>query len=131
MLASRTLTVSIARSFAEAYTAASPPEAFPKWAAGLSSALHREGNDWVAETPTGRAVIRFSPPNPYGVLDHHVVLPGLPEIYVPLRMIANGAGTDVVFTLFRQPSMDDAAFEHDAELVRKDLAALKRFLEAG
>jgi hypothetical protein len=36
----------------------------------------------------------------------------------------------VLFTLLRQPDMDDAMFERDAELVRRDLQSLKRVLRA-
>ena len=96
----------------------------------MSSSLHREGDEWIAQAPQGEARVRFSDPNPYGVLDHWVDLPDTPEIYIPLRMVANGDGTEVVFTLFRLPDMDDAAFEADAGMVRKDLAALKAWLES-
>lgn len=57
------------------------------------------------------------------------MLPTKPVIYIPLRMIENGNGTQVMFTLFRQPGMDDMNFDQDAAMVRKDLSALKRLLE--
>ena len=43
--------------------------------------------------------------------------------------VANGDGAEVTLTLFRLPSMDDAAFEADAAAVEKDLGALKTLLE--
>ena len=128
-LTARSLDIMINCPFSEAYNFAHRPENFPKWAAGLSSSLHRDGETWRASTPAGEATIRFSPHNDYGVLDHWVTLPGKPVVYIPLRMIANGAATEVVFTLFRQPDMDDAAFERDAATVVKDLDALKAVLE--
>jgi hypothetical protein len=57
------------------------------------------------------------------------VLPGKPEIYIPLRMIPNGGGIELIFTLFRQPDMDDAAWDRDEALVREDLERLKQRLE--
>ena len=51
------------------------------------------------------------------------------EIYIPLRVIANGTGAEVMLTLFRLPEMTDAVFARDAEWVAKDLAALKALLE--
>lgn len=84
---------------------------------------------WVANTPEGKATVRFTPPNLYGVLDHWVSLPAGQEIYIPLRVIANDEACEVGLTLFRLSEMDDAAFERDAETVRKDLAVLKRLLE--
>jgi hypothetical protein len=62
---------------------------------------------------------------------HRAVQPAqyFPEIYIPLRLVANGEGTEVVFLLFRQPGMSDEDFFADAAMVTKDLKALKRLLE--
>jgi len=102
----------------------------PQWAAGLSESLHETDRGWVARTPPGEALVRFSPYNDFGILDHRVTLPDGKDISIPLRMIANGGATDVIFTLFRQPGMDDVAFENDAAMVRKDLETLKALLES-
>ncbi|MET0371493.1 MAG: SRPBCC family protein [Sphingobium sp.] len=128
-LAAQTISITIDRPFEQAYAFAREPENFPKWAAGMSSSLHREGDIWVADAPQGRATVRFSEPNDYGVLDHWVLLDGKPEITIPLRMIANGDGTEVMLTLFTQPDMDEADVARDAAMVRKDLATLKALLE--
>lgn len=129
VLETRIIDIVVDRPMDEAYAFASRPENFPEWAAGMSSSLQREGDRWLAETPLGQATVRFSPPNAFGVLDHWVMLPGKPVIYIPLRMIENGNGTQVMLTLFRQPGMDDMNFDQDAAMVRKDLSALKRLLE--
>ena len=125
----RILRITVQVSLTEAYAYAQRPENFPNWAAGLSSAMRRTEEGWVADTPAGEATVRFSEPNPYGVLDHWVSLGGKPEVYVPLRMIANGDGTEVELVLFRQAEMSDADFERDAKLVEQDLASLKQVLE--
>ena len=125
----RALTVQINRSAAEAYEFLSLPENFPKWASGLGAPLRRNGEDWVVETPDGQATVRFSEPNSYGVLDHQVRLPRGRAVYVPLRVVTNGAGCDLVLTLFRRPEMTDAQFAADAEWVMRDLEAAKRLLE--
>jgi hypothetical protein len=74
--------------------------------------------------------IRFSPPNDFGIADHWVRMPDGNVVYVPLRVVRNGAGTTVSLTLFQQPNMDDAQFEADAEWVQRDLVKLKTVLEA-
>lgn len=125
----RHLGISIAAPFARAYAFARQPDNFPRWAAGLSTALHHDGDHWVADTPQGQAVVLFTPPNDFGILDHHVRIAGQEDIYIPLRMIAHGTGTEVIFTLLRQPDMDDAAFEADAQAVIADLHRLKALLE--
>ncbi|ASC78518.1 SRPBCC family protein [Serratia sp. PGPR-27] len=129
MLSAQTLHVAINRPCDEVYAFLSRPENFPLWAKGLTNSLRREGEDWMAETPQGRIRIRFSAPNAFGVLDHWVTLPDGGVVYVPLRALANRQGAEVIFTLFRQPDMDDALFARDVGLVNADLQALKRLLE--
>lgn len=125
----RRLSVAIHRSAAEAYAFLSMPENFPKWASGLAGALSRVGEDWIAETPEGRATVRFSEPNSYGVLDHAVTLPRGVTVYVPLRVVPKEQGCELVLTLFRQPGMSDDRFAADAQWVMRDLNAAKRILE--
>jgi hypothetical protein len=122
------LSVSIDKDFAAAYTFLAQPENFAHWASGLGT-LHRENERWITETPEGRMVVRFSPHNPYGVLDHWVTPPEGADIYIPLRLIANGSGCELILTLLRQPDMDDARFAADADWVRRDLLKAKRVLE--
>jgi hypothetical protein len=126
----RTLRVRIDRPAAEAYEFLSLPENFAKWASGLGSSLRQVGGDWVAETPEGPATVRFSERNAYGVLDHSVRLPRGGSVYVPLRVVAQGEGCELVLTVFRQPDMSDEKFAADAEWVMRDLHAAKRLLEA-
>lgn len=125
----RHLGVSIAVPLERAYAFAHRPDNFPLWAAGLSSALHHDGEHWVADTPQGPAVVLFTPPNDFGILDHHVRIAGQADIHIPLRMIAHGDDTEVIFTLLRQPDMNDAAFDADARAVMMDLNRLKALLE--
>jgi hypothetical protein len=126
---SRTLSVSINRSAAEAYEFLSVPENFPKWASGLGTSLRKAGDDWIVETPEGPATVCFFERNSYGVLDHAVRPPVGPSTYVPLRVVPRGEHCDLVLTLFRQPGMSDEKFAADAEWVMRDLNAAKRLLE--
>jgi len=126
----RAVTVSIARSAAEVYAFAHPPQAFPKWAAGLGAGLTRDGERWIAHGPDGDVQVRFTPENAHGVLDHWVTLADGTEISIPLRVVANGEGAEVTLILFRLPGMDDAAFGRDEAMVAKDLVTLKELLES-
>lgn len=78
----------------------------------------------------GKVAVAFVPRNEYGVLDHDVTLPSGEVVYNPMRVIADGAGCEVVFTLRRRPEMSDEELARDAETVAADLAELKRTLEA-
>lgn len=72
---------------------------------------------------------RFSDANEFGVLDHFVSpVEGL-EFLVPMRVVPNGAGSEVLFTLFQTPEMTDEKFHEDAALVQRDIETLKAVLE--
>ena len=129
-LESRTISVSIRREWRAAYDFAHRPENFARWASGAAQSLCREGADWVADGPDGRAILRFAERNDFGVLDHTVILASGAQIHVPVRVVANGSGCEVLFTLFRQPDMTDAVLARDVAWVAKDLAALKALLES-
>jgi hypothetical protein len=73
--------------------------------------------------------VRFAPENPFGVMDHTVTLPDGTVVENALRVVPNGDGTEIMFTLLRQPGTDDQAFEADAAHIRKDLESLKAILE--
>ncbi len=77
----------------------------------------------------GRVRVRFVELNPFGVADHDVTLPDGTTVTNPLRVLRNGEGCEVVFTLFHREGVANADFQKDAELVREDLARLKRLLE--
>ncbi|MGO4447492.1 SRPBCC family protein [Phyllobacterium sp. TAF24] len=126
---SRTLQVSIERDWHAAYDFTSNPLNLPKWASGLATGLQKFGDEWLADGPTGKLRIRFSPPNDYGVLDHWVVTETGEEVYAPMRVIPNNDGCEVSFTLFRMPDMSDGKFAEDAAWVLRDLKALKAVLE--
>jgi hypothetical protein len=124
----RHLSIPIAQSADVAYAFLSNPASFAQWASGLGE-LRQVNGAWVAQTPEGPMPVRFSGANPYGILDHWVSPKEGPEIHIPMRVIANGAGCELVFTLFRQPGMDDEKFAADAEWVMRDLDKAKRILE--
>jgi hypothetical protein len=131
MLPARTLSISVARDWRALYEAIWRPESFPTWASGLAQAqLCQEGERWIAQGPEGPIRIRFSAHNAYGVMDHWVETESGESVHIPLRIIENGNGAEVLLSLFRQPNMDDERFENDAEWVRRDLEKLKHLAES-
>ncbi|MFJ5837026.1 SRPBCC family protein [Streptomyces shenzhenensis] len=127
---SRHLSTYVDRFVADVYAYASDPAKLPAWALGLGGSIERIDGQWVAQSaPMGRVVVAFVPANDLGVLDHDVTLPSGETVYNPLRVIADGAGSEVVFTLRRRPGMTDAEFQRDADMVVADLARLKEVLE--
>ncbi|MGN6104302.1 MAG: SRPBCC family protein [Kofleriaceae bacterium] len=125
----RHVSIAIARPPAEVYAYAREPSNLPRWAAGLSGAIEHIDGEWIADSPMGKVKVRFVDENPFGVLDHVVVLPSGQAVYNPMRVVANAEGSEVIFTLFRRPEVSDAELAADAAAVARDLAALKALLE--
>ncbi len=123
------ISISIERDSAAVYDFASRPETFPRWASGLATSIEAEGDHWVAATSEGPVQVRFTPRNEYGILDHHVTMPGGVDVYVPMRVVENGAGSEVIFTLFRTSGMSDETLARDISWVENDLQTLKTLLE--
>jgi hypothetical protein len=129
MMNSRTLNVQIDRPSAEVYEFASNPQNLPKWVKSFCLSVKKSGDEWQLETPTGFVAIEFVTANEFGVLDHVVTLPDGQSILNPMRVVANGEGCEVMFTLFQLQGMSDAQFEKDAGMVEADLRTLKNVLE--
>lgn len=126
---SRHISTHIDRLAQEVYDYASNPSHLPEWAPGLGSSVEKVDGQWIVESPIGRVVVAFAARNEFGVLDHDVTLPSGETFYNPMRVIVDGAGCEVVFTLRRQPGMSDEDFERDADAVLADLVTLKRVVE--
>jgi len=129
MLESRTISISVAVPADAVYAFASKPENLPRWATGLGTSVQRVAGEWFTETPQGRVKFRFAETNPFGILDHYIT-PAEAEVYVPMRVVPNREGSEILFTLFRQPGVSDAGFQRDIAWVHRDLNRLKEVLEA-
>ena len=130
MLPARTYSISIRQEWRALYERIWRPEFFPRWAAGLAeSDLRPDGEAWIAAGSDGPIRILFTPHNAFGVMDHRVDPGDGNPIEVPLRVVRNGDGAEVVLTLYRQAGMDDARFSADAKLIMRDLRALKTLVE--
>ncbi len=130
MLEAKVVTCSVRRNARDLYEMLWRPESFARWASGLSSAsLEGDDRGWKAQGPEGPIRITFTEHNGFGVMDHWVDLGEGHIIYVPLRIIPNEDGSEVMLTLFRQPDMSTEKFAQDEAWVRRDFAVLKAFAE--
>jgi len=129
LLKSRTLSVSINCDPGRVYEFVSKPENLPKWAKMFCRSIKKSNGKWIAETPQGPVKVRFTGKNNFGVLDHYVNPgPGV-EVFVPMRVVPNGSGSEVFLTLFQTAGMSDERFAEDIRWVEQDLKTLKRILE--
>ena len=130
VLPARTFSISVRQDWQTVYTLIWPPEMFGRWAAGLAhSEMRPHGDGWLADGSDGPITIRFTPHNDFGVMDHFVDTGDGREIHVPLRVVQNGDGTEVMLTLYRQPSMSDERYAADIKLINRDLRSLKALIE--
>jgi len=132
MLNSHTLNVQIARPLDEVYEFLLEPTNFGKWAyAGDAQMKYLGGRDWAVETSVGPRIIRFAERNSFGILDYFALLTAdSPPHPIPMRVVANGEGTELIYTSFQRPGMSEAEWKSVIEWVTADLYALKSLLEA-
>jgi hypothetical protein len=128
-IAVRLISVSINRPASEVYEFVSNPENLPQWATGLGGSINEVKGEWTADTPMGKAKIRFVEKNQFGIPDHDVILESGVTVHNPMRVLSNGRRGEVIFTLFRQPDVSQETFLEDAKWVEKDLTILRDLLK--
>ena len=124
------ISVSISRNASVVYDFVVDGSNLPRWASGLGSAVRPDADAWIADGPIGRVAVRFAHRNDLGVLDHDVRLPSGAVVHNPMRVVPNGSGCTVTFTLMRLPGGSEEKFRDDAQWVERDLTRLKQLLEA-
>lgn len=130
MKPSATLSVSIACTPATVTAFVADPRNLPQWASGLCRSVRQAGDEWIVDTGEGEVGFAFVGPTEYGILDHRITpASGWPAL-MPMRVVPNDAGSEVLFTAFRPSSMTDAEWSKDLALVQADLQKLKQILEA-
>ena len=123
------ISVSIERAPDDVYRFVSNIEGWSQWAAGLGRPLRRDGDAWWFDSPMGAIRVRVAPPNALRVLDHDVTLPSGVTVHNPMRVLPNGEGSELVFSVFRQPNTTAEAHEQDKAAVTRDLQTLQGLLE--
>jgi len=124
------VSTTIDRPADDVYAYVAEPRHLSSWAAGLADRdVELVDGRWVAESPMGRVVVAFTERNPYGIADHDVTLPSGETVRNPMRVIGNGDGCDVVFTVHRREGVSAADFAADVAAVTADLATLKALME--
>jgi hypothetical protein len=104
-------------------------ENLPRWAPKTFPSIKEMNGEWVVETQQGKIKVVLTERNNFGILDHHVKLTSGVEIYIPMRVIKNTNGSEVMLTVFQTPEMTDEVFAKDVETVEKDLSYLKTIIE--
>lgn len=129
LLRSKTLSVSIDCDPKKVYEFVSNLENLPKWAKTFCRSIRRSDGEWIVETPQGPVKINIAEKNDFGILDHYVRPSAGAELFVPMRVVPNDYGSEVLFTLFQSPDISDESYAEDIRLVVQDLKRLKSIME--
>jgi hypothetical protein len=135
MLKTRIIQISIARSYEDAYAIISVPRNFLLWSPILETRFEPRGNsglDWLVDLPSsGTAILRFSPPNQFGILDYTILKENEAHVRTTaMRLVRNEDGCELVALFFQVPGQDDDAFDSYTDWARNDLMVLKSVVEA-
>ena len=125
----RTVSVTIGRPPKTVYDYLADPARIPEWSFVDSIEPAGDGR-WTAAIGDQTVTMVFAPPNGFGVLDQDVELSPGQWLHVPMRVVPNGSGSEVVFVSFRQSQYTDDDYDADIATVREDLARVKAILEA-
>lgn len=129
MMNSRTINISISSEPQVVYDFVSNLENLPRWAPETFPSIKEMNEEWVVETQQEKIKVVLAERNNFGILDHYVKLTSGVEIYIPMRVVKNADGSEVMLTVFQTPEMTDEVSTKDVGTVEKDLNHLKVSIE--
>ena len=134
----RTLATTIEAPFATVVADLADPFTHPRWGteffAGPAEATDGPAGEVRVNVPMmgGPARMKIDAAPEHGVIDLFLAPAGAPfGEPVPIRVIRNGDGADVLFTLARMPGMPDQAWDQAVASMSRELGNLKARLESG
>lgn len=124
-----TKTVSINASPAKVVEFLADPQNLPRWAVGFAKSVRKDGSKWIVVTGHGEMGLRIGVEPRSGVVDFFMSpAPGL-EVLASSRVVANGGGSEYIFTQFQGPDMPSDVFEKNILALEKELSVLRSILE--
>lgn len=130
----RTLTVTIDAPFEAVVKDLADPLAQTEWATEFFAGPGIEGADGtvVAQVPMmgGEVVFRVEAVEEHGILDLYLAPTGAPfGPPLPVRVVRNGDGVDVLWTLSRMPGVPDEGWQQGIASMERELQDLRRRFE--
>ena len=130
-LQTHTVTVTIDAPLAQVAADLADPTTHPSWATEFYAGPVRPaaGGDFTAPVPMmgGQVRHRIDADISRGILDLYFAPLGAPYgPPIPVRLVANGDGVDVLWILARFPGVSDQAWQQGLASMTRELQALKR-----
>jgi uncharacterized protein YndB with AHSA1/START domain len=132
-------TISIQRSETRTVSIAAPPRAvldvvgdprrFPDWAPAFARSVRPEGDDWLVNSGAGERRIRVVVAPDQGTVD--LLDAGRPTRGAFLRVLPNGEGSELVFTLFFPDGTAEQAVIQQMAVVEDELRAVRSLCLSG
>ncbi len=129
------------RSITQSITIEAPPQAvldlvaeplqLPRWAPDFASEIRPDGEAWIVGSGADELRVNIRISRELGTVDF--LAAGLPpgvEIGAFSRVIANGAGSEYLFTQFFPDDMDDADIARRTATVAGELETVRRLCGA-
>lgn len=105
------------------------PGKHPTWATEFfEGSARQDGEDWLVTVPRmgGEARMRIDADIACGRVDMFLAPIGAPYgAALPVRVVPNGDGCDVLFTLTRFPGIDDGEWQSGLASMRRELVQLR------
>jgi uncharacterized protein YndB with AHSA1/START domain len=99
----------------------------PDWAPGFARSVRPEGSHWIVDTGAGEALIDLAVSRERGTVD--IVSVEEPRRGVFTRVLANGDGSEYLFTQFFPDSATDADVQRQVAVVEGELETVRRLIE--
>ncbi len=126
---SHTISISIKKDLKTVYEFISNLENLPRWASSTFPSIKEINGEWLIDTPQGQNKVKLAERNNFGILDHYVELPSGVEVYIPMRVVKNNDGSEVMVTVFQTTEMTNEVYGKDLQTVNIDLNQLKTVIE--
>ncbi len=125
-LLAKTLTASLPGNPQAAYAFISDPDNLSTWHSSFCRALRKENGSLIAESPRGAMPVRFIRNDHALVLDIHLEITEGIELTYAIRLLANGKGSELVWTLIKPEGISDTAFHEHIRWAGNALHALRK-----
>lgn len=128
ILPSLTEAISIAAAPASVLDLVGDPEQLPRWAPGFARAVRRDGEYWIVENAAGEQRVRVRVVRELGTVNF---LAPNAERGAFARVVPNGAGSEMVFTLTLPAGASDEDVRAQREVVAAELATVRALVAGG
>jgi uncharacterized protein YndB with AHSA1/START domain len=125
---SETRTISIATPPATVLDLVGDPLQLPRWAPAFAGAVRPAGDDWLVAGAAGEARVAVRVARAQGTVD--IVAARRPSEGAFTRVIPNGDGSELIFTLCFPDGTAEPAIEQQMAVVEDELRAVRSLCEA-